>query len=117
MVKKLLFGILATYIVFMIGFFGFSASLSDLGPGETWAIRMASVYVVSLVGSLGVGALLYKWWPVAVACSWGVLLGGAMLDSSYFQVAMFVVPILCLLGGFAGYQLIKLLLKRKKIQG
>ena len=110
--KKLLFGFLATIIVFIIGSFGFSASISDLGPGET-----ALVYVVSLVGSLGVGALLYKWWPVAVACSWGVLFGGAMLHSSHFQVAMFVVPILCLLGGFAGYQLIKLLLKRKKIQG
>ena len=115
--KKLLFGFLATYIVIMIGMFGLSASFSDFGPGETWASRIALVYVVSLVGSLGVGALLYKWWPVAVACSWGVLFGGAMLKSSHFQVAMFVVPILCLLGGFAGYQLIKLLLKRKKIQG
>ncbi len=73
--KKFLYGFFATLLVFMVGFFGLSATFSDLGPGETWAIRIAIVFAVCFVGSVGVGFLLHKWWPAAVACSWGFLLG------------------------------------------
>jgi len=110
--KKWLYGFFATILVFVVGIFGLSATFSDFGPGESWASRIAVVYAVCLVGSVGVGYLLNKWWPAAAACSWGILLGGISLHGSVFLVAMFVVPILCLLGGFAGYRLRKRNLER-----
>lgn len=108
--KKFVYGPLATLLVFMVGFFGFSATFTDLGTGETWASRIAIVFAVCLVGSAGVGFLLNKWWTAAVFCSWGFLLGGAFYSQwphAIFPVAMLVVPILCLLGGFVGYRLRK----------
>jgi len=118
--KKLLEGLFATLVVFVVGIFGLSATFSDLGPGETWPIRIATVLAVCLVGSAGVGFLLRKWWPAAVACSWGFLLGGVYLSQSphtYFQVALLFAPILCVLGGFAGYQLRKRYFEHKRDRG
>jgi len=118
--NKFLYGFFATILVFVVGFFGLLATFSDLGPGETWVNRITTVFAVSLIGSVGVGFFLNKWWPVAIAVSWGFLLGGKFLSQwpdSLFPVAMLIVPILCLLGGFAGYRLRKHYIERKQARG
>lgn len=114
--KKLLFLAIAAVLIVAVGLFGLSATFSDLGPGETWAFRIATLLGAYVLGSVGVGFLLNKWWPAAVACSWGsVLWGGLSLfasarqgewtASSKLPLDLLVVPALCLLGGFAGFRL------------
>ena len=114
--KKLLFLAIAAILIVMVGIFGLAATFSDLGPGETWAFRIATLLAVCLLGGIGVGLLLNSWWPAAIACAWGPLLwGGLMLLASVRRgvwtgwyitfLDLLVVPALCLFGGFAGFRL------------
>jgi hypothetical protein len=113
----------AVMIIALVGGYGFVAAFSDLGPGETWALRITIFVAAMLFGGMGVGLLLREWWPVSAACGWGpFLLGCLALLANIRQgrwnamllvlLGMVMIPALSLLGGFAGFRIRQLFSRR-----
>jgi hypothetical protein len=110
-------------IIALVGGFGLSATFSDLGPGETWTIRITTLVAAFLFGGMGVGVLLHRWWPVAAACGWGPFLLGCLALLANIRQGrwnamllvlggMVIIPALSLLGGYAGFRLRQLFSRR-----
>jgi hypothetical protein len=121
--KQVVFLVLAVFLILVVGIFGFIVTFSDLGPGETWMIRITTLVAVLLCGGMGVGLLLNEWWPASAACGWGPFLLGVLallvniLQGSWttlplILLGVLLVPAVCLLGGWLGFRLRKLISRK-----
>ena len=70
----------ATLVILLTGAVGLWGVFTDASPGESIALRLALLVLVQLLGAALVGALLPRWWMLALLSAWGpVLLGGVGL--------------------------------------
>ena len=73
-------GAAATLVILLSGAVGLWGVFTDASPGESVALRLALLVLVQLLGAALVGALLPRWWMLALLSAWGpVLLGGVGL--------------------------------------
>jgi len=70
---------LAVLLAMVLGFFGLSLVFSDLGPNESWQIRLSIGVVYFFLCGLGFGFAFPNVWPLAALIAWGGLLFGGFL--------------------------------------
>ncbi|MDI1241242.1 MAG: hypothetical protein PSX80_04910, partial [bacterium] len=69
----------AVLLALILGFFGLSLVFSDLGPNESWQIRLSIGVVYFFLCGLGFGFAFPNVWPLAALIAWGGLLFGGFL--------------------------------------
>ncbi|MBK9155459.1 MAG: hypothetical protein IPM25_14825 [Chloracidobacterium sp.] len=67
----------AVAIAIVLGFGGLVLTFSDLGPGESWPLRITVAAAFFFISGAFVGLIQPKAWPIALLTAWGaVLMGG-----------------------------------------
>ena len=93
-----------------IGYLGFAAAFSDLGPGETVLTRLVVTGMVILFGGFFVGIIEKRIWYLAGICAWGTIFVGlgigfvglGMVKWEAIAVYMISPVVISLLGGYIG---------------
>lgn len=118
-------------LAFFLGIFGLALVFSDLGPDESWSIRIVIWIFFFFLSGFGLGFFNPKMWMIsALTAGGGILLGGfiilvaiAKYGNNAFNAqeppfisagltTLFVPLILALFGGYIGKQVAQM---RKKL--
>jgi hypothetical protein len=110
------------FVAVMAGAFGMMLLISDLGPGETMAMRVSLTGLFFFLGGLAFGSLNRHYWPAAGLIAWGGIfasLAGVVDQQSSLWSAIVMLALtlgLALVGGFAGARLVAMVSERRSLQ-
>jgi len=71
--------VFAVAVAVVLGFGGLALVFSDLGPGESWPLRITTAVVFFLVSGAFIGFAHPKGWLIAMLTAWGAVLMGAFI--------------------------------------
>lgn len=129
LIDSLVFSVLAL----LFGFFGLALVFSDLGPGESWVVRILVATLFFLISGALIGFLNPNLWMISGLTAWGGLLIGGFItwgairrydrgDAASAQeptnisaglIMLFLPLTLSLIGGYIGGYIGKRLRQRR----
>jgi hypothetical protein len=66
--------VIAVLLIALLGFYGIIFFFADLGPGESWFVRLAIALTFYVIASAIIAWLVYPNWQITLLVLWGCLL-------------------------------------------
>ena len=94
--------VIAVLLIALLGFYGIVFFFADLGPGESWFVRLAIAFTFYAIASAIIAWIVYPKWQMALLVLWGCLSVAILnsptvlsegMESKLNELALVAVPL------------------------